>query len=259
MLNFFTNVVTLAVATAMLIANVAMAQESPFNEDYPGLKENGGAVVIANSQVSNAIVAFQRVYNRNPDSWAEVLQSGLFDNDLVGYNMETINPDDAHIDFRGDLYLDTSTLQDLSGDVLLLSFWSVTRNDISRRSIPLGRSYVDIVNVAANALNIPGLQEIGNDWLGNEDQLIQFGHIHQIHAALLDYRETHGVFPGSISELAASGIGPLRPGSLNPVTGSPYLYDGSRGDILYELDEEGTGFVLRHVDLTHETSFQISY
>jgi hypothetical protein len=248
----------LCVLSLILSASVALADEGTYSENYPGLRSRGGVANVADSQVRNAIDAFQLVYGRNPGSWAEVVDSGLFDNELRGFQMEAIDPDDASIDFVSDLYIDAGTQLDHDGNILLLDYWNRNTVDVGGPVIEKGVSYKSRI---ADTLTYAGDQsELIETWLKNEPQLIQFGHVHQLLAALTVYQWVNGKYPKTLTELIETGVGPLNAGSINPMTGQPYKFDGSRGDLLYQLtDENCLGYSLSHVDLNVETDYHFSY
>ena len=257
MRNFVFNLTT----AFMFLMGTALAQDAPeISDDYPGLKANGGILVVAMSDVQSAVAAYQRVYGNMPTSWQEIKGCGLFDKDLVAYNMQVIDPDDKKIDFKGDVYLDVDTLSDTSGDLLMFSMWGLAGNRISRMKLEYYPGYAELF---ANIKQDPDLDaensNILDAWLENEDQLIQFGHLHMIGKLLSDYRDIHGEYPEHLSEMVSAGIGPLTMSSINPVTGVPYRYDGSRGDISYSRTIDGTGYMLQHVDLHFNPTIQFSY
>jgi hypothetical protein len=51
------------------------------------------------------------------------------------------------------------------------------------------------------------------------------------------YWEAYGEVPGSMEELAASGFGPLAPGTINPLTGQPYVGNGAPNDIYFSCQK----------------------
>lgn len=242
----------------ILFASTALAGESTYSENYPGLRSRGGVANVADSQIRNAIDAFQLVYGRNPASWAEIVDCGLFDNELRGFQMEAIDPDDANIDFVGDLYIDAETQLDHDGNILLLDYWNRSTIDVGGPVIEPGASYESRI---ADTLTYAGDQrELIDAWLANEQQLIQFGHVHQLLAALTVYQWVYGKYPKTLMELIETGVGPLHADSINPMTGLPYRFDGSRGDLLYQLtDVDCRGYSLSHVDLNVETEYHFSY
>ena len=243
----------------VLCWNSALADDL-FNTDYPGLGEHGNVLIVANSQVRDAIAAYQLVKGELPHTWQDVLNSGLFDSSLRGFNMEIIDPDDSSIDFKGDIYLDSITLKEASGDLLLFTFWSPTSNNITRSKIERVESYREVLQRVADTLELePEQSQIIDSWLEDEAQLIQFGHLHQLFLALDDFRKIHGNLPDDLKELVKSGVGPLTETSVNPVTGEIYRFDGSSGDLFFHVRENGRGFVLRHVDAKFEPQFGFTY
>ncbi len=250
----------LALAGLVLTAGMAQAEEISYADNYPGLKSRGGAVDVADSQVRNAVKAFQLVYGRNPETWAEVLASGLFDNELLGYGMQRIDPDDSSIDFMGDLSLRSEPATGIDNQLLLLNYWNTVTLDVGAPMIEMHERYEDLLRAAGESQDLDADQlSIIDAWLGDDGQMIQFGHVRQLTYAVLIYQAINGVYPATLQDLVDSGVGPLRAGALNPVTHEAYRYDGSKGDISYELMDEGMGFKLRHVDLVHDVDFEHSY
>ena len=253
----------LAIATVisvLLVRSPTAAEEPIVSPDYPGLKANGGLLVVASSEVQAAVAAYQKVFGRMPDSWREVRESGLFDKPLHAFDMQEIDPDDSSIDFRGDLYLDFQTLREESTAALLLSLWAPQGNEISRTRIEKTEPYEFTFNAIRNYLHPDeyGLSVL-DAWQADEAQRIQFGQIHMLMRGLWDYKDIRGEYPQDLQQLVAAGLGPLTAGSLNPVTGEPYRFDGSPGDILYERSADGTGFALKHIDANFNPAFGMSY
>jgi hypothetical protein len=69
------------------------------------------------------------------------------------------------------------------------------------------------------------------------------------------YRDVYGDYPKSIEELQSSGLSPVNADSINPVTGTPFRFDGAANDVSYRYfaprqTEHGFigGYELQHVD-----------
>jgi hypothetical protein len=249
-------VIAALLATCQLATpNTASAEPSgaSVNPDYPGLEADGGVLDLSLSEVQAAVSAYQQVFGMLPGSWSDVVDSGLFVKPLLAYDMQTINPDDGRIDFNGDLYLDSTTMRDADGSLLLFHVDRLNGNKaVSRIRIPREGSLEDMFSsMQRNSQLDQAERDMLADWAGDAPLKLQFGHLHILTAALFDYRSVKGVFPASLNELVQAGFGPLAAGSLNPVTGLAYRFDGSPGDIAYSVEDNGNGFSLQHVDLQH--------
>lgn len=251
-----------AIAAAMLIASAgnAVSAETTYASDYPGLKTRGGAIDIAESQVRAALEGFQLAFGRNPASWSEVTKKGIFDNVLLGYGMERINPDDASIDFTGDIYIESTAAEGDITDLRLYNSWNGSTEDVDGPLVTNKGSYADRFAEMMKEQDLnAGQQEIIREWLGNEAQLVQFAQIRQLGYAAIAFQDVNGHYPDSIQQLVKEGFGPLSSTTINPMTGKAYSFDGSRGEIKYSLMDGGKGFRITHVDLTHDVDFEFSY
>ncbi|MEZ5337365.1 MAG: hypothetical protein R3F46_03795 [bacterium] len=251
--------VIVTVFTLGILATPGFAMEG-VDPDYPGVDANGGVYNLAVEEIQLSVAAFQEVFGRMPDSWLEVRQSGVFDRPVIGFQMQEIDPDDGRIDFPGDVYLDTNTLSESGGVLLFYHNSPKEGTDIVRMKLDFVDSFAEQFDQIKDSVELSDADlQLLESWYGNEPQLIQFGQLHVLFNDLMMYKNIHGRYPMAITDLIEAGLGPCTVNTINPVTGSRYLFDGSEGDVSYTTFDNGQGFQLVHVDTGVKRKFGFTY
>lgn len=256
----------LTLVTCMIVGSPALALDRESLPagfpawDYYGWQDNhDGFLNVAQSQVQIGIQMYSRVYGRLPTSWAEVTGAGLWQVPLVGFNLELINPDDGRLDFAGDVAYQPFTNPPTIACLVLDGY-----NKPVPQSIEVGptQSFKDYFDWVKTVYPDAPTDKI----LSDPKKLQQFAIIRGLKLTISTYRDIHGDYPKSYSELVSSGLGPISWTTINPVTDSHFKGDGSPGDLLYryypasEMKDGKSSFLLQHVESDGSTSrFGYSY
>lgn len=247
------SLVVLLTVAVMMFQGQGEAEEGlilgKFSGDYPGIykaMEVPTVMDIGQSNVKTGVYYFFKVYQRLPESWQEVSESGIWQTPIRGFQMELINPDDPHLDFLGDLFLDAGSSDGTS--MLLHELEYRGGNQVIKE--PVGGDFTyerqfRIYEGSPAVVLADGSSML--DYLDDEDQLKQFAIIGCLGVNLSSYMAIHGDFPETLDQLFEAGLSNVNRNSLNPVTGERFKFDGSIGDIEYEYLGQGK-MMLRHVD-----------
>ena len=101
------NAALLAADQPLVSEKVTATVHPGYHADYPGWTSDKGRVIILGQyNLALGLQAYYRVFGEWPGSWHDVVSEGLCQSGLVGYQLEVIDPDDAQLDFFGDLVYD---------------------------------------------------------------------------------------------------------------------------------------------------------
>ena len=230
----------LTVLAMLVFQQSGTLAQGNFSDDYPGTGEEM-IISIADTQVAQGARCFYKAYGRFPQSWAEVEEQGISSSNLLGYRMQPIDPDDSQLEFSGDVHYEFNAGQaivhtmDLHGEV----------NDLS---LQVPGTYTSRFEdfIASGKLSEEQVERF-HDYAANEAQLLQFAILGNISRSIRIYQDVHGSPPDSLTQFFASGISPVNENTINPLTGQPFRYDGSAGDVRIEFTDTGM-VIVRHVD-----------
>jgi hypothetical protein len=189
---------------------------------------------VAPYQVQVGVLAYYRVHERWPATWADVVASQIWQVPLLGLNNEVIDPDDKQFQFWGDVHYDSTKVPPR---IMVLEAPGTTPQ---HRSITLEKPQT-YREVFAWIDSLPKSNtQVGSfkatSMLEDKNLLTQFAILHAMHFTIAQYRDIHGMLPMNLGELAKSGLGPINSKSINPVTGRAFVGDGSPGDIVFKYN-----------------------
>lgn len=197
-------------------------------------------ISVANAMLASAARYYYRAYGEFPATWQDLRQSGLQDAPLVGFQMQAIDPGDASLDFPGDVYFEN---RDGAGILHSMEL----NGEASEILLGIPQSYAEQFSKLSEMLPMTEVQARRfREYAADEKQLLQFAMLGSISRSLMIYPDVHGSAPATLDEYMNSGLCPITPSTINPVTGVPFRFDGSPGDITFRITEHGVGF--RHVD-----------
>jgi hypothetical protein len=193
------------------------------------------------------ITAFHKVYERWPISWAEVVESGIWQTPLRSYDGAIVNPDDLRNDFAGDVYYD------VSGDHPKLVFAETHTPDGPESMVhefSVGGTY------SGQFAKMGGEFSTVANYLQDEKRMVQFGILSAARSMLIYHKSVFGDYPKSMEEFRTSGLSPVDSRSVNPVTGRTFKFDGSANDVYFKYiapqpNKDGKmigGCLLNHVN-----------
>ena len=205
-----------------------------FSADYPGMSSDGSVRDVALWGVQAGVQAYYRVYGRWPANWQEVRGAGLFDVDLVGFEMQTIFPDAGRFDFASDLYYDSNPNSDGKAQIYQLAIRGGTGAQARTRAIEFPSGTLgDSLRWIANERGDNGPLQYAED----EGWLKRLALSAILEMSVYQYRSIKGAFP-TPQEFLDSGLGPIGSNSINPYTGKPYRLDGSPFDFNMVIEED---------------------
>lgn len=220
-----------AVAVSLsAVSVVAHTSEGPkFSDDYYGRAVDGSGILdIATSQLQVGLQQYYAVYGEWPTAWQDVIDVGIFQVQLRGYQMQVIDPDDGELDFNGDLAYDPAVRAD--GSVVVQQILDVNGVVTKQTEVQPPATYAEVY---------PALQQLAT-WedlsvqFEDEKWLRQFAILGMINQGIFIYRKLYGEYPAELADLLRSGLSPIDFDSINPLTGVPYNFDASELDIYYE-------------------------
>jgi hypothetical protein len=208
---------SIAIAVLALVAVVIIwfGWYSWLNRPLPrqGISYTADQNVIA---VQVALQYFYKVYGRWPSSWSEVRNSKLFQRDLKSLNKRRmlIDPDDGRLDFLNDIvYLPGTAPQVL-----------VTLGG-RKQKLPLTPPTTYKYSLPTIEKAAAGFRAQG--FLSNEARLIRLGILGQLNTLT----DANGANLPNLESMLKHPSSPIDKKSVNPVTGSPFKFDGSPNDI----------------------------
>jgi hypothetical protein len=218
-------------------ADLTAAQPAnQYPPEYPGIRGKTKRN-IAQAQADIAIKQFYRVYERWPNNWQEVKDSLIFQSDLIGRQMQVIDPDDGNVDFKWDVVYEGGSsprIHTLLGDGKVKTY-VLQRPDTYREWLP---------NVQKQHPTFDA-----NYYLSDKKRLAMVSIMVQLQAySFTEYFDHHKEWPKSVSAVLAEGYSPIKAGSTNPLTGKPFKFDGSANDILVR----NSGQLLTLVPMDHQ-------
>ncbi|MEZ5338977.1 MAG: hypothetical protein R3F46_12025 [bacterium] len=220
------------VLTMILSLAVSFAgEQGTISEKYPG---NGSEITVrlADALVSTGARCFYRAYGRFPDNWDEVVASGIGSTSLMGYQLEMINPDDPTLNFPGDVYYENNR-----GTAFVHCMSLDGSQERIRLQIPS--------TYEATLLQMQDSMALTDDQrsrvlqiISDENQLQQFAILGSFSRSIELFRTIHDRYPSDLQEFLSYGFSPVADTTLNPVTGVPFKFDGSAGDIFLEFHSD---------------------
>ncbi|MCB1218107.1 hypothetical protein KDL44_11985 [bacterium] len=232
--------IALILTTLLLLCNAPSSARDISAADYPG-NGNGVIVNVAQAMVSKASSRYYRVYGRFPSSWSELLDSGILDVELRGYQLQPMDPDDGSLDYPSDVYFENNKGQ------AFCHWLNPLTEQPHRIRLQFPSTYGKDLAEMSEVLQLPAeVDVLLRNYASDEQQLLQFAQLGLIRDFLGIYRDLHGNWPASMEQFMDSGLSPVGPGTLNPLTGQPYRYDCSAGDIRFIVSN---GYAtVEHVD-----------
>jgi len=173
--------------------------------------------------VRGGIRQFYKVFEQFPAHWSDVVGAGICQVTLAGPEGQVIDPDDATLDFPGDVrYLG---LESGSPRVAFLSSEGTTQNVGVNTPTP----YAQILTRADQAHLQYGDPDnaVLTSFMTRRDWLRLFAIDGLLESALRQYTVANGEQPASIDEFLDSGFSPIDRDSINPVTGEHFTFDGA--------------------------------
>ncbi|MCB1218102.1 hypothetical protein KDL44_11960 [bacterium] len=229
---------------ALLATQLAQAEE-------PNSAAGNPAGYYAARFIEHAVDRYYRAFGELPADWQAVVDSGVYSHALIGPAGETLDPDDGQLDFPGDAYLKRS------GNFFALVSLSPDGSQ-TRRILRAGETYVQqFERIRLTRRLVPEHDRRLRRYENEPAKLLQFAQIGQLNEAITDFHGYFGRYPDSMDELFASGFCPLADAALNPVTGEPYRYDGSPGDLRLNAAQQFSAVL--HVDSDGLLSTSIEY
>ena len=220
----------IGVAATFSESNADVSQDNlKFDPNYPGIASDGSKITdIAMGMVQLGLQYYYKVYGAWPSSWSEVVDSGIYQVPLVGYKLQTIDPDDNSLDFDGDLVYDPHVRDD--GSIVVNQSLGIDGVVVKQFVVNAPATYSEI---------LPALQQLDpsddiESLFNNVDWLRQFAVLGMINHGLYLHQDLDGQYPFEVQNLIDRGLAPIDRMSINPLTGSVYRFDGSEFDIYYE-------------------------
>ena len=227
-----------AITSIPFLICFAFAQGS-FSEDYPG---NGSETIVslADAQVAQGARLYWRVYGHFPENWVTVEASGISEAELVGFQLEPINPDDPSLNFEGDVYYENN-----NGTAFVHVMNN--RGEQKRTRVQMARTYTQVLGDFGEFVELTDEQQARIDEIINsEEQLLQFAMLGNFNRSVELFRSANNRFPNDLQEFMDSGFSPISSSTINPVTNSPFKFDGSPGDVRVAFSDDSAS--IRHVD-----------
>lgn len=193
----------------------------------PDSHYNEGPVIPAMTWLMRGPQAYFAVNEKWPETWQDVVDSGLITQPLYEWEGQIVNPDDRSWDFNGDKqYM-------FQGDdpPLIMSWTSFTNTTDSLPVIVSMPTWEDIAGApaAGESASFP-------DLVGNKERQLQLSVVALINDGVSLFEQAYGRVPETYAELAESGMGPLAPGTLNSLTGEPWGGTGAPNDFMFECE-----------------------
>src|SRR5690606_2646904 len=203
-------------------------EQGNISEEYPGSGKEI-TVRLADALVSNGARCYYRANGRFPDNWDEVVASGIGSKYLVGYQLEKINPDDPTLNFPGDVYYENNR-----GTAFVHCMSLDGSQERIRLQIP--STYEATLLLMQDNLELTVDQKSRvSEIISDEYQLQQFAILGSFSRSVELFRTIHDRYPADLQEFLNCGFSPVTDTTINPVTGVPFKFDGSAGDVFLEF------------------------
>ena len=252
------SILIIFVVILFLSLSTANAEDFPqYHPDYPGNGANDSHFYVGMQSVKLGVFYFHKVFERWPDSWQEVKDSGIFQADIPGFDMQPLDPDNPELTEYGQIYYEPASDAD-SNPVI---HTAVYIGGFKIRSEP-ANGYMPVYRIQFRDYDADLTDKMETEfryskYMDDEDQLKQFAILGIMFSNINLFRTIKGRLPNTMQEFMASGMSPVDENSINPVTGQPFRFDGSVGDVLYKITDDGN-FILRHIE-ENESPFGFSY
>ncbi|MCB1221002.1 MAG: hypothetical protein H7A35_08295 [Planctomycetales bacterium] len=201
--------------------------------------------------IEHAVNRYYRVFGEMPGDWASLVASGIYPHQLTGPEGQVVDPDDGQLDFPGDAYL--------QGSANFFTLVSENRDGSeNRRILVQGETYVNqFKRIRLSRHLLPEHDARLKSYESNMDKLVQFAQVGLLNQAIQDYHGVFGMYPDTMEDLFSTGFTPINPDTPNPVTGVPYKFDGSPGDLRLNAAQQFSAVL--HVDEDGMLSTTIEY
>jgi hypothetical protein len=192
--------------------------------------------VLVPNHVSGGITSYFRLHGQWPENWRAVVNDGIHQSWLLAVNGRDVDPDDGVLDFVGDVSYTVRTDGKAQIDVLLEESeapvgWIVDRPATYEADFTQWES---LSNLESRGITyVP--------FLANEKLMRQFAIVGAMNYGVRLFYLQHRRVPRDIDEFIVSGFSPINRSSINPVTGSTFLFDGSPNDLSFEPNADLTG------------------
>ncbi|MEZ5337824.1 MAG: hypothetical protein R3F46_06120 [bacterium] len=228
--------------------NARAAEQYPeWHPDYPGNGPGDSHVYIGMQSVKLGVFYFRKVYERWPESWQEVRDSGIFQADIPGFDLVPLNPDNPDLTDYGQVYYEAPEGPGSNPVVHTVDYmggFHILHEPANGYMTTYRLSFQDYDNKLNESVDTDFRY---SSYLENESQLKQFAILGIMTQNIGLFRSVNGRLPYDMQEFMSSGFSPVDSESINPVTGQPFRFDGSVGDARYEIMPDGN-FRLRHVE-----------
>jgi hypothetical protein len=190
--------------------------------------------------VDHAPVYYHAIFGRWPATWSEVKQSGLFQNELISYAGNKIDPDDRKLDGLYDIVYSYSTRSNQPPSVHEY-FEAAGRPE---RVTSLCAAIQPLAELVGNS----DYRQLAN----NRDAQVHLALASMLNMSIMFFETKHDRYPATWDELLQSGLAPLGTGSSSALTGKKFQGSGAAGDFAFKVirDDEGnsTGAFVTWVD-----------
>jgi hypothetical protein len=183
--------------------------------EYPGIGMEGrGITNYAASILARAALGFYKVHGRWPATAQEMREDGLLQIDLVGFNLDLIDPDDKQMNCPGDAYY---VLNPQTHRPIVRYMDATGRMGSQLDSAGEPRTYAALL--AGGKAKLPDSDT--SDFDNNSYLLRTCAIMGMIKQGMVVFQLTHGRLPNGWAELADSQLCGLDRSSINPMTGKP--------------------------------------
>lgn len=213
-------------------------------------------------RASNLVASGLRTYcayaGHWPGTWQEVVDAGIFQVPLRNMAGEVINPDVQPQVFEFDNVYYAGVTE--SGTAMLHIYIPVPQDAQSQADserfveweLEAPDSYLERFSASDKRRALRGEPLLWRPFLEDDNRLRQFAIAGMLEESLYVYQLANNSMPGSMEEFLDSEYSPLGWNSINPLTGQPFMFDGSPDDIevlqdpdtgalsgFYPVDNEG--------------------
>jgi hypothetical protein len=199
------------------------------------LSDTGIAVFdVARHWASTGPSLYYKAYGKWPAAWSEIVKAGIITAPLLNVHGKPISPDDDSFDFESDLHYVYKGEQ--MRPVIAISSSSMrAKSGVEFDTLERPDTYAERFGTPPHGWTA----EENSTFVELAKQKHRYQQIAVFEAHVIGstmYRQIHGRSPASWQELQESGLSPLAPGTINPLTGKRWAGDGSPNDILFRND-----------------------
>jgi hypothetical protein len=215
--------IAMLVTTSIVSTGYATPWQAHESKIYPG-----SPMVPAMTWLMRGPQVYYAVYEHWPETWQDVVDAGFITETMYDHLGNIISPDDRTWDFNGDVQYSYQ-----GENIPLLVSWSSITNSTGSMPVIISMPTYDGMfrkAVAANHTNEAFL-------IGDKERQHLMSVCALVDEGTWQFWEAFGRVPASYAELAASGLGPMTPETVNPLTGKPYAGLGEPNDFFFHCEE----------------------